>query len=232
MRRGELDHLTIPEAPLDVLAQQIVAEIAAQEWSEEALYALFRRSWPFRDLARAEFDAVVAMLAGGFTTRWGRRGSLIHHNAVNHRLRGRRGARLTALTSGGTIPDNADYQVMLEPENQLIGTVNEDFAVESLVGDIFQLGNNSYRILRVERGTVRVADAEGLAPNIPFWLGEAPGRSEELSASVSRLRREISGRLPAVSPLSANPHPQPSPACGGGLGWGEEGQSCAALARR
>ena len=172
------------------MAQQIVAEVAAQEWSEEALFALFCRSWPFRNLARTDFDAVVAMLAGGFTTRQGRRGALIHHDAVNDRLRGRRGARLTALTSGGTIPDNADYQVMLEPENQLIGTVTEDFAVESLAGDIFQLGNNSYRILRVERGTVRVADAEGLAPNIPFWLGESPRRSEELSISVSRLRRK------------------------------------------
>ncbi len=136
------------------------------------------------------------MLAAGFTTRRGRRGALIHHDAVNRQLRGRRGARLVALTSGGTIPDNADYQVMLEPENQLIGTVNEDFAVESLAGDIFQLGNNSYRILRVERGTVRVTDAEGMAPNIPFWLGEAPGRSDELSQSVSRLRGELAERLP------------------------------------
>ncbi len=203
VRRGELDRLTIPETPLDVLAQQIVAEIAAQEWSEDALYALFRRSWPFRDLARADFDAVVAMLAAGFATRRGRRGALIHHDAVNRRLRGRRGAGLVALTSGGTIPDNADYKVMLEPENQLIGTVNEDFAVESLAGDIFQLGNNSYRILRVERGTVRVADGEGLAPNIPFWLGEAPGRSDELSASVSRLRREVEARLPTLKSLSA-----------------------------
>ena len=211
VRRGELDRLTIPEGPLDVLAQQIVAEVAAQEWSEDALFALFRRSWPFRDLSREDFDAVVAMLAGGFTTRRGRRGSLIHHDAVNRRLRGRRGARLTALTSGGTIPDNADYQVMLEPENQAIGTVNEDFAVESLAGDIFQLGNKSYRILRVERGTVRVADAEGMAPNIPFWLGEAPGRSDELSASVSRLRQEIAARLPEPSsgaPILAR-DPQP-----------------------
>jgi len=196
VRRGELDHLSIPEGPLDVLAQQIVAEVAAEEWSEDGLYALFRRSWPYRDLQRNDFAEVVAMLAQGFTTRRGRRGSLLHHDAVNHRLRGRRGARLTALTSGGTIPDNADYQVLLEPENQLIGTVNEDFAVESLAGDIFQLGNNSYRILRVERGTVRVADAEGLAPNIPFWLGEAPGRSDELSQSVSRLRQELAERLP------------------------------------
>ena len=196
VRRGELDELTVPDGPLDVLAQQIVAEVAAQEWGEDELYALFRRSWPYRDLARADFDAVVGMLASGFATRRGRRGALIHHDAVNHRLRERRGARLVALTSGGTIPDNADYQVMLEPENQLIGTVNEDFAVESLAGDIFQLGNTSYRILRVERGTVRVGDAEGQAPNIPFWLGEAPGRSDELSQSVSRLRREFAARLP------------------------------------
>jgi len=203
VRRGELDHLTIPQRPLDVLAQQVVAEVAAQEWSEDALYALIRRSWPYRALPRADFDAVVGMLAAGFATRRGRRGALIHHDAVNQQLRGRRGARLVALTSGGTIPDNADYQVMLEPENQLIGTVNEDFAVESMAGDIFQLGNNSYRILRVERGSVRVADAEGMAPNIPFWLGEAPGRSDELSQSVSRLRQEISARLPTLHSLSA-----------------------------
>src|SRR5207342_2661435 len=121
--------------------------------------------------------------------------ALIHFDAVNHVLRGRRGARLTALTAGGTIPDNADYQVLLEPENHFIGTLNEDFAVESLSGDGFQLGNKSYRIRRVERGVVRVEDAHGLAPTIPFWLGEAPGRSDELSKSVSRLRREIAARL-------------------------------------
>ncbi|HEY3910229.1 MAG TPA: DEAD/DEAH box helicase [Stellaceae bacterium] len=197
VRRGELDQLTIPEHPLDVLAQQIVAEVAAREWGADQLYALIRRAWPYRDLARADFDAVVAMLTEGFATRNGRRGALIHHDAVNHVLRGRRGARLTALTSGGTIPDNADYRVLLEPENQVIGTVNEDFAVESMAGDIFQLGNAAYRIQRVERGTVRVEAAPGMAPTIPFWLGEAPGRSDELSGSVSRLRAEIAGRLPA-----------------------------------
>ena len=137
------------------------------------------------------------MLAEGFSTRRGRRGGLVHHDAVNRVLRGRRGARLTALTSGGTIPDNADYQVVLEPEDQVIGTVNEDFAVESMAGDVFQLGNSSYRILRVERGAVRVEDAHGVEPNIPFWLGEAPGRSDELSASVSRLRAAIAARLAA-----------------------------------
>jgi len=195
VRRGELDRVTIPEAPLDVLAQQIVAEVAARDWDEDQLFALLRRSWPYRGLAREDFAAVVAMLAEGFSTRRGRRGALIHYDAVNRVLRGRRGARLTAITSGGTIPDNADYAVLLEPESQVIGSVNEDFAVESLQGDIFQLGNNSYRILRVERGTVRVEDAHGLSPTIPFWLGEAPGRSDELSESVSRLRAEIAAAL-------------------------------------
>jgi ATP-dependent Lhr-like helicase len=207
VRRGELDRLAIPEQPLDVLAQQIVAEVAARDCGEDALYALVRRAFPYRGLARADFADVVRMLADGFSTRRGRRGALIHHDAVNRVLRGRRGARLTALTSGGTIPDNADYQVLLEPESQIIGTVNEDFAVESLAGDIFQLGNNSYRILRVERGTVRVADAKGMAPTIPFWLGEAPGRSDELSQSVSRLRAEIAALLDA------------DPAGGGALRW-------------
>ncbi len=195
VRRGELDRLSVPEQPLDVLAQQIVAEVSAREWHEDALYGLVRRAWPYRNLAHADFDAAIDMLAEGFSTRRGRRGALIHHDAVNRLLRGRRGARLTALTAGGTIPDNADYQVLLEPENHVIGSVNEDFAVESMAGDVFQLGNHSYRIQRVERGVVRVEDAQGQAPNIPFWLGEAPGRSDELSASVSRLRTEIERHL-------------------------------------
>jgi len=196
VNRGELDRLSIPEQPLDVLAQQIVAEVAAREWREDDLFALFRGAWPYRALARQDFAAVVGMLAEGFSTRRGRRGALIHHDAVNHVLRGRRGARLTALTSGGAIPDTADYQVLLEPENQVIGSVNEDWAVESMAGDVFQLGNAAYRIQRVERGTVRVEDAQGMMPNIPFWLGEAPGRTDELSQSVSRLRAEIAARLP------------------------------------
>jgi ATP-dependent helicase Lhr and Lhr-like helicase len=195
VQRGELDRLSIPEQPLDVLAQQIVAEVAAQEWSEDALYRLVRCALPYRGLPREDFAAVLAMLADGFTTRRGRRSALIHYDAVNQKLRGRRGARLVALTSGGTIPDNADYQVLLEPENQMIGSVNEDFAVESMVGDVFQLGNAGYRVLRVERGTLRVEDAQGAPPNVPFWLGEAPGRSDELSQSVSRLRAEIGARL-------------------------------------
>lgn len=195
VRRGELDRLAIPPHPLDVLAQQIVAEVAAQDWEEQALYDRFRRAWPYCDLTRADFDAVIRMLAEGFATRRGRRGALLHHDAVNHMLRGRRGARMTALTSGGAIPETADYQVLLEPENHIVGTVHEDFAVESMAGDIFQLGNASYRVMRVERGTLRVEDAQGQPPTIPFWLGEAPARADELSASVSRLRGEIAERL-------------------------------------
>ena len=194
--RGELDRLAVPAQPLDVLAQQIVAEVASDEWGADALWRRCRRAFPYRHLSRDDFGAVVAMLAEGYTTRRGRRGALLHFDGVNHLLRGRRGARLTALTSGGAIPDNADYQVLLEPENHIVGTVNEDFAVESLAGDVFQLGNTAYRIIRVERGTVRVEDADGQAPNIPFWLGEAPGRSDELSVAVSRLRADVEARLP------------------------------------
>jgi ATP-dependent helicase Lhr and Lhr-like helicase len=197
VRRGELDRLVSPSKPLDVLAQQIVAEAAARECDEDALFALLRGAWPYRDLERAEFDEVLRMLAEGYSTRRGRHGALIHHDGVNHTVKGRRGARLTAITSGGTIPDTADYQVILEPQAQFVGTVNEDFAVESLQGDIFQLGNVSYRILRVEAGRIRVADARGEPPTIPFWLGEAPGRTDELSASVSRLRSELEARLDA-----------------------------------
>jgi ATP-dependent helicase Lhr and Lhr-like helicase len=197
VRRGELDRLTLPDHPLDVLAQQIVAETAAQDWPEDALFERIRRAWHYRNLGREEFAAVLRMLSEGFSTHRGRRGALIHHDTINHVVRGRRGARITALTSGGTIPDTADYQVLLEPENHIIGTVNEDFAVESLAGDVFQLGNNSYRIMRVERGVVRVEDAHGQPPTIPFWLGEAPARSNELSAAVSRLREEMATRLRA-----------------------------------
>ena len=187
VRREELDRIEIPARPLDVLAQQVVAEVSAQEWREDALFELIRRAYPFRRLERAEFSGVLEMLAAGFDTRRGRRSAHLHRDLVNGVLRGRRGASLTAVTSGGTIPDTADYAVVLEPQAQPIGSVNEDFAVESLAGDVFQLGNTSYRILRVERGTVRVEDAKGAPPGIPFWLGEAPARSTELSQSLSRL---------------------------------------------
>jgi ATP-dependent helicase Lhr and Lhr-like helicase len=193
--RGELDRLIAYDAPLDVLAQQIVAESACEDWAEDDLFELIRRAWPYRTLARKDYDAVVQMLAEGFTTRRGRRGALVHRDEVNRRMLGRRSARLTALTSGGAIPENADYRVLLDPDELFIGTLNEDFAIESMAGDVFQLGNSSWRILQVGRGIVRVADAKGAPPNIPFWLGEAPPRSAELSAGVSELRRELGERL-------------------------------------
>ncbi|HEY5804784.1 MAG TPA: DEAD/DEAH box helicase [Lysobacter sp.] len=195
VRRGELDALVIPDAPLDVLAQQIVAEVSCREWEEDALYDWVRRAWPYAQLKREDFDAVVRMLADGFTTRRGIRAGYLHRDAVNRKLRGRKGGRMTALMSGGTIPDTADYAVVVEPESLFIGSVNEDFAIESMAGDIFQLGNTSYRILRVEPGKVRVEDAQGAPPSIPFWLGEAPGRTDELSHAVSRLREEVASRL-------------------------------------
>jgi ATP-dependent Lhr-like helicase len=195
VRAGQLDVLHVPDGTLDVLAQQIAAEVACRECEESELYALVRRALPFAQLPRARFEAVVRMLGEGFSTRRGRRGALIHHDAVNHKLRARRGTRLTALTNGGAIPDTADYKVILEPEALTVGSVNEDFAVESNIGDIFQLGNASYRVLRVERGTIRVEDAKGQPPSIPFWLGEAPGRTWELSAAVSQLRAGLAARL-------------------------------------
>lgn len=195
VRLGELDTLTLLRKPMDVLAQQIVAEVASRDWNEAALFELMCRAYPFAKLTRTEFTAVVRMLAEGFTTRHGQRAAYIHRDAVNGVLRARQGARLTALTSGGAIPDTADYQVVVEPQAHVVGSVHEDFAVESLAGDIFQLGNTSYRILRVERSVVRVEDAQGAPPSIPFWLGEAPGRSDELSQAVSRLRTQISERL-------------------------------------
>jgi len=199
VHRGELDRLHIPEHPLDVLSQQIVAEVAAREYGEDELFDLCRGAWPYRNLERKDFDAVVRMLAEGISTKRGRRGTYLHRDAVNRILRARKGARLTAITCGGAIPDNADYQVILEPAGIFVGTLNEDFAIESLAGDIFQLGNTSYRILRVEAGRVRVEDAKGQPPSIPFWLGEAPARTDELSASVSRLRAEIETLLPEVT---------------------------------
>jgi len=194
-RRGEIDRISLRRAPLDVLAQQIVAACAAEEWEEDRLYALCRGAAPYAELDRADFDAVVDMLAEGIATRRGRAGTRLHRDAVGRTLKGRRGARLAALTSGGAIPDNANYDVILEPDETLIGSVDEDFAVESLAGDVILLGNNSWRIRRVESGKVRVEDAGGAAPSIPFWLGEGPARTAELSAEVAAVREEVEKRL-------------------------------------
>src|SRR5437016_5495384 len=194
-RERTLDRLIIPAHPLDILAQQIVAAVACEEWQEDALFELVRGAYPYREVSRKDFDAVVQMLAEGFTTRRGRRGAYVHYDGVNRRLRARRGARLAALTSGGAIPDIGDYRVILEPTETFVGTLNEDFAIESMPGDIFQLGNRSYLIQKIESGQVRVVDAQGQPPSIPFWLGEAPGRTPILSEEGSRLRRDVDARL-------------------------------------
>ncbi|MFL6352145.1 MAG: DEAD/DEAH box helicase [Bryobacteraceae bacterium] len=189
--KGELERIEIPQNALDILAQQIVAAAAAGPWKEDDLYALFRSAYPYRNLAREDFDDVIGMLSEGIATSRGRSGALLHRDQVNGRVKGRRGARLAAITSGGAIPENANYAVIAEPEAKTVGTLDEDFAVESLVGDVFLLGTHSWRIKRVEPGRVRVEDAHGAAPSIPFWLGEAPGRSRELSAEVADLREHI-----------------------------------------
>lgn len=193
--RGELDRIQIPQGPLDVLAQQIVASTAAAgEWPEDALFSLIKRAWPYRGLDEETFSRVLHVLSEGFATRRGRRGAYLHYDEINRKLRPRRSARLTAITNGGAIPDNFDYEVRLEPEGLRVGTLNEDFAIESMSGDIFQLGNVSYEILRVEPGLVRVADARGKPPSVPFWFGEAPSRTDLLSASVNAIREGIEAR--------------------------------------
>ncbi len=201
IRRGTLDQITIPPAPLDILSQQIVAAAASQAWTEDELFTLCRRASPYRDLARTEFDQVVRMLADGIATQRGRGLAYLYHDRINHRIKGRRGARLASITSGGAIPDTANYAVVAEPDGTVVGSVDEDFAVESLAGDIMLLGNTSWRIKGVEAGKVRVEDAQGAPPNIPFWRGEAPSRTAELSAEVAGLRQVIAEK--ADSSLSA-----------------------------
>ncbi len=221
VRRGALDRIVTHDAPLDVLAQQIVAETSCDDYGEDQLFALVTKAWPYRGLTRKNFDEVLAMVSEGFATKRGRRGALVHRDEINHRVRGRRGSRMLAITSGGAIPEVADYKVVLEPDDTVVGTLNEDFAIESNAGDIFQLGNASWLITQVISGTVRVADAKGAPPTIPFWLGEAPARSDELSKAVSDLRGDLERLLsrPVIpsgdgeeSPAEAATLPPPVPA--------------------
>jgi len=200
VRSGRLDALEVPARPLDILAQQIVAECAAADWTEDDLLTLARRAAPFCELPKNDFEDIVDLVSEGITTGRGRRAAYLHRDRVNGRLRGRRGARIAALTSGGAIPELGDYRVLAEPDGTLVGTVNEDWAIESMAGDVFLLGTTSWRIRRVEPGTVRVVDAQGAPPSVPFWLGEAPGRTRELSEEVSALRRAVAERLAADAP--------------------------------
>jgi ATP-dependent helicase Lhr and Lhr-like helicase len=194
VRRGHLDAIPIPEAPLDILAQQIVAAVACEEWDETELFELCRRAWPYRQLARRDFDEIVHMLSEGIAPT-NKRGSYLHRDQIHGRLRARRSARLAAITSGGAIPETALYRVMTEPERTFVGTVDEDFAVESLAGDVFLLGNTSWRVVHVRGGEVVVRDADGAPPSIPFWLGERPGRTPELSGEISLVREELAAAL-------------------------------------
>ncbi|MDX1491021.1 MAG: DEAD/DEAH box helicase [Pseudohongiellaceae bacterium] len=213
IHKGELDCIVMPEKPVDILAQQIVAEVAATEqeigsageggWNIDQLYALFTRAWPYRETTKTEFNAIIKMLADGYSTRLGRKGAYLHLDVINNRVSARRNARLTALTNGGAIPDMFDYQVVLDPEDTVVGTLNEDFALETLPGDIFTLGSHAWRLLRVDGLKVRVADAQGLRPTIPFWFGEGPGRTKELSQSVSQLRETIDDFLSDENPAAA-----------------------------
>jgi ATP-dependent Lhr-like helicase len=189
VRRRDLDKTPIPDGPLDILAQQIVAACAAGEWKEDELFAALRRAWPYRELTRKDFDACVALHTVG--VNGGGRASLLHRDAVGGRLMATKRARLVAVTCGGAIPDVADYKVLLEPDQTYIGNVHEDFAVESNGGDVFQLGTTSWRILRVEPGIVRVVDAKGAIPNIPFWIAEAPARTRELAAATASTRETL-----------------------------------------
>jgi ATP-dependent Lhr-like helicase len=198
VKKGLLDAVAIPLAPLDVLAQQMIAEVSAREWDTAALFDQICSAWPYRNLDIPTFDQVIDMLSGGYATRRGRRAAYVYHDAINGRLRARPAARLTALQNGGAIPDQFDYEVVMLPQGYRIGSLNEDFAFESIPGDIFQLGNTSYRILKVEQGRVLVEDARGQPPNIPFWLGDAPGRSDELSKTVSSLRHDLEQQLDDV----------------------------------
>src|SRR6202158_4136279 len=202
IRQGDLDRIAVPEAPLDILAQQIVAMCAAEDWQEEELFQAVRRAYPYRDLARLDFEEIVAMLSEGIASARGRYAAYLHRDLVNGMIRGRRGSRLAAITSGGAIPENSLYTVVAHPEGTVIGTVDEDFAVESIAGDIMLLGNTSWRIRRVQSDSVLVEDAQGAPPNVPFWRGEAPSRTDGLSAHVSDLREKISTFVPGTSSVS------------------------------
>jgi len=208
---GDLDHIIIPDQPLDILAQQIVASCASGEWDEDELFALFRRAYPYRNLSREIYESVLEMLSEGIAARRGRYGAYLHRDRVNRKLRARRGSRLAAITSGGAIPETALFTVVAEPEGTVVGTLDEDFAIESNAGDIMLLGNTSWRICRVEgkSGRVIVEDAHGAPPSVPFWRGEAPARTEELSLHVADFRRQISEMLPNTSPVGGGSQSQP-----------------------
>ena len=215
--QGELDRLIIPDAPLDILAQQIVATCSTDEWDEDELFNLIRRAYPYRNVERRDYDDILAMLSDGIAAQRGRYGAYLYRDRVNKRLKARRGSRMIAIMNGGAIPETNLYTVVAEPDGTMVGTLHEDFAVESLKGDIVLLGNMSWRIRRIETaGRVLVEDAHGAPPSIPFWLGEAPGRTEELSYQIGELRQKISDLTPNTVPGFVN---QKSPEALNAVEW-------------
>ena len=210
IKQGDLDRIQIPTAPLDILAQQIVAMCSCEDWDEDALFECVRRAYPYGQLRREDYDRVLEMLSQGIAAKRGRYGAYLFRDMVNRRLRGRRGARLAAITSGGAIPDTALFTVVAQPDEIVVGTLDEDFAVESNAGDIMLLGNTSWRIRRVESnsGRVLVEDAHGAPPSIPFWRGEAPARTDELSHHVAELRERVSALLPNTAPVAVPANPE------------------------
>jgi ATP-dependent Lhr-like helicase len=222
IRQGDLDRLIIPDSPLDVLAQQIVATCSSEEWDEEALFELLHHAYPYKNLTRETYERILEMLSEGIAAQRGRYGAYLHRDRVNRKLRGRRGSRLAAITSGGAIPDTSLYSVVVEPEGANVGTLDEDFAIESNRGDIMLLGNTSWRIRRVESktGRVLVEDAHGAPPTIPFWRGEAPARTDELSLRIGDLRQVVSDMLPNTSPVGVTQH---QPAVAAAVAWLKDG---------
>lgn len=198
IQNGDLDQLTIPKEPLDILAQQIIATCATGDWLETDLFALVKKSFPYRDLSLETFNRIIEMLSDGIASSRGRYSAYLFRDQVNGMVKARRGSRLTAITSGGAIPDNGLFTVVAEPTNAMVGTLDEDFAVESNRGDIILLGSTSWKINRIisANSRVLVEDAHGAPPTVPFWRGEAPGRTDELSLRLSDLRQIIHEKLP------------------------------------
>lgn len=191
INRRNLDAVRMPDKPLDVLAQQVVAEVAAREWNEDELFDVLRRAMPYASVTREEYEKVLQLVSEGVATNRGRSRVHVHRDRVNGVLRARAGARLAALQNGGAIPDLFSYAVVAEPEGKQVGTLDEDYAVESMAGDVFVLGSTSWRIRGIVGGEVRVENAHGQPPSVPFWNGEAPARTDELSAEVARLRDAV-----------------------------------------
>ncbi|HEY3281818.1 MAG TPA: ATP-dependent helicase [Armatimonadota bacterium] len=196
LHEGELDTVRVPTNCLDVLAQQVVGAVVADEWGADALFDLVRRSHCFRSLPRQEFDDVLSMLSGEVVLDMEQPPyPKILWDRVNGRLYPERGARMLAYRSSGVIPDVADYDVYLQEKKTVVGQLDEGFVEELRGGDIFILGSSSWRVLGIEKGRVMVEAVYGLAPTIPYWTGDRDSRTFDLGLMVGRFRGEAQERL-------------------------------------